>query len=82
MEDVQRKTVVEDSTTLGRRWLTMIPYYQPLRVSDCDISTGLHFCTLVPGHHRVCLSAAMRTSSVTKKSALAGTGGRYDGTTP
>ena len=54
MDDVQRKMLVENSTTLGRRWLDTIPYFQPLRLSDYDVSTGIHARTLVPGHSKVC----------------------------
>ena len=51
LADVQRKMVVESSTTLDRKWLTLTPYFQPIRLSDHKISTGVHFRTLVPGHN-------------------------------
>ena len=54
MADVQRKMVNGNSTTLSRKWLTLMPYFQPPRLSDNEILTGLHSLTLVPVHHRVC----------------------------
>jgi len=52
--DIGRKMLIENSTTFGRKWLSSIPYFQPLRLTDYDISTGLHFRTLAAGSRRVC----------------------------
>jgi len=52
--DIGRKLLIENSTTFGRKWLSSIPYFQPLRLTDYDISTGLHYRTLASGSRRVC----------------------------
>ncbi len=53
--------MVEAGSVLGRKWLSVITYFQPLRLSDFDISTALHLRTLTvpPGHAcRHCGNAA------------------------
>ena len=54
LNDWERKTVTDNGTTLGRRWLTTIPYFQPLRLADYEVSTGYHLRTLVRGSKAVC----------------------------
>jgi len=49
-----RKAVVEAASPLGRLWLSVIPFFQPLRLSDYEISTGLHSRTLQHGSRMVC----------------------------
>jgi len=43
MDDKERKLVTEAASPIGRKWLSIIPYYQPLRLSDYDIATGLSY---------------------------------------
>ena len=52
--DIGRKLLIENSTTFGRKWLSSIPYFQPLRLTDYDISTGLHYRTLASGSRGIC----------------------------
>lgn len=61
--DWERKTVIDNSTTLGRRWLNTIPYFQPLRLSDYEISTGLHLRTPASGCRPVCLHCGAENST-------------------
>ncbi len=76
LSDVEKKLVVENSTPLGRRWLSTIPYYQPLRLTDFEISTGIHYRLLSPspgtsctwcaqsnqlGHDELCRLRPLRT---------------------
>ncbi len=61
LDDTGRKMVVEAGSVLGRKWLSVIPYFQPLRLSDFDVSAALHLRTLtVPPRHacRHCGDAA------------------------
>ena len=43
MEDKERKLLMEAASTMGRKWLSVIPYNHPLRLSDYDIATGLAY---------------------------------------
>jgi hypothetical protein len=36
------KMIVEASSTLGRKWLSIIPFFSALRLSDFEISAALH----------------------------------------
>jgi hypothetical protein len=46
MDDLQRKSLVENGSVLGRRWLTAIPYNSSGELSNFEISCGLHYRTL------------------------------------
>ena len=46
LDDAQRKTIVESGSVFGRKWLSVIPYYQPLRLSDFEVASELHRRTL------------------------------------
>jgi hypothetical protein len=50
----QSKTMIESASGLGRKWLSVIPYYQGLRLTDFEVSAGLHLHTLHPGSSIVC----------------------------
>jgi hypothetical protein len=57
MDDKERKLLIESASTIGRKWLSVIPYRQQLRLSDYDIATGLAYRLQVPpssGHCRWC----------------------------
>ena len=43
MTDRERKLLTEAASTMGRKWLSVIPYNHPLRLSDYDIATGLAY---------------------------------------
>ncbi|UOH85178.1 hypothetical protein LQV05_001997 [Cryptococcus neoformans] len=45
--DTERKRLTENASRLGRIWLSVIPYFQPLRLSNIEIASGLHDRTLV-----------------------------------
>ncbi|OWZ35053.1 hypothetical protein C356_05200 [Cryptococcus neoformans c45] len=49
LNDTQRKRLTENASKLGRSWLSTIPLYQPLRLSDIDIASALHGRPLVNG---------------------------------
>ena len=62
--DVERKMVVENGWCLGVSGSQQYqPYFQSQRLTDHDISTGLHSRTLVTGTARACEPAGMGTSS-------------------
>jgi hypothetical protein len=51
------KSVVEASSLLGRKWLSVTPFSPALRLSDFEVSAALHARTLLPGaatHCRHC----------------------------
>jgi hypothetical protein len=51
------KSVIEASSLLGRKWLSVIPFSPALRLSDFEVSAALHARTLLPGaatHCRHC----------------------------
>ncbi|KAG7527236.1 hypothetical protein FFLO_07136 [Filobasidium floriforme] len=54
MQPLQRRMLAENSTVLGRRWLSVIPFNQSLSLSDFEISAALHLRTLCPGHKMMC----------------------------
>jgi hypothetical protein len=49
LDDHQIKTVLESASGLGRKWLSVIPFHQGLRLTDFEISAALHHRTLHPG---------------------------------
>ncbi|EAL19765.1 hypothetical protein CNBG0580 [Cryptococcus deneoformans B-3501A] len=52
--DTERKRLTENASRLGRSWLSVIPYLQPLRLSNVEIVSGLHDRTLVGSSIPVC----------------------------
>ncbi|OXG77145.1 hypothetical protein C349_05357 [Cryptococcus neoformans var. grubii Br795] len=46
--------LTENASKLGRSWLSTIPLYQPLRLSDIDIASALHVRTLVGSSVPIC----------------------------
>ncbi|KAI5448753.1 hypothetical protein NCC49_000787, partial [Naganishia albida] len=59
----QSKTIIESASGLGRKWLSVIPYYQGLRLTDFEISAGLHLRTLHPGSTTVCSLCSAENSA-------------------
>jgi hypothetical protein len=49
LDSHQIKTVLESASGLGRKWLSVIPFHQGLRLTDFEISAALHHRTLHPG---------------------------------
>jgi hypothetical protein len=49
LNDQQIKQVLESASGFGKRWLSVVPFYQALRLTDFEISAGLHFKTLEVG---------------------------------
>jgi hypothetical protein len=49
LDNQQVKTILESASGLGRKWLSVIPFYEGLRLSDFEISAALHHRTLNPG---------------------------------
>jgi hypothetical protein len=61
MADRERKLLVESASAIGRKWLSIIPYRQQLRLSDYDIATGLAYRLQTPpasGHCMWCGDSA------------------------
>lgn len=55
MGDKERKLLVEAASPIGRKWLSIIPYNQPLRLSDYDVATGLAYRLQVPPKEGHCM---------------------------
>jgi hypothetical protein len=64
LTDQQIKTVLESGSGLGKKWLSIVPFYSSLRLSDFEISAGLHVKTLLPGPGVVCRQCGVRTVEV------------------
>ncbi|OXG12880.1 hypothetical protein C361_06068 [Cryptococcus neoformans Tu259-1] len=54
LNDTQRKRLTENASKLGRSWLSTIPLFQPLRLSDVNIASALHDRTLVGSSVPIC----------------------------
>ena len=50
----ERLLITEASSYLGRRWMSIIPFNNSLRLSDFEISSALHLRTLLPAHATHC----------------------------
>ena len=64
LTDQQIKTTLESSTGLEKKWLSIVPFHASLRLSDFDISAGLHIKTLLPAPGGVCRHCGTRTLEV------------------
>ncbi|KAE8537530.1 hypothetical protein D1P53_006236 [Cryptococcus gattii VGV] len=42
LNDIQRKRLIANASKLGRSWLSTIPLFQPLRLSNTDTASALH----------------------------------------
>jgi hypothetical protein len=57
LDQQQVKLVIEASSYIGRKWLSVIPFNQALRLTDFEVSAALHIRTLCPSslsHCRHC----------------------------
>lgn len=54
LDDHQIKTVLESASGLGRKWLSVIPYHEGLRLNNFEVSAALHLRTLHSGSDTVC----------------------------
>jgi hypothetical protein len=54
LDDTKTKTIIESSSGLGKKWLSVVPFYQSLRLSDFEVSSALHVRTLHTGSGAVC----------------------------
>jgi hypothetical protein len=54
----QRLLVVDSSSKVGCKWLTSIPYFGTLRLSNKAVSCALHYRTLCPSRGAICPSCA------------------------
>ena len=61
LTDQQIKTVLESASGLGRRWLSVVPFHQSLRLTDFEVSAALHVKTLHPGSGPVCTQCGTLT---------------------
>ena len=41
-ESKRKMMMIESASTVRRKWLSTIPYYQPLRLSDLEVASELH----------------------------------------
>ncbi len=76
LDDTERKLLAEAASPLGRKWLNTIPFYQPLCLTDFEVSTALNYRTLACsplttsswcsrpnslGHDELCMSRPRQT---------------------
>lgn len=54
LNDSERKRLIENASQMGKRWLNVIPCFQPLRLSNQEVATGLHDRTLVGSSIAIC----------------------------
>jgi len=52
--ELRMSVMVENASALGRKWLNTIPLFQPLRIPDATISTGLRYRTLAKSYRPTC----------------------------
>ncbi|MGV2364916.1 MAG UNVERIFIED_CONTAM: hypothetical protein MIN83_26280, partial [Paenibacillus polymyxa] len=64
LTDQQIKTVLESATGLGKKWLSVVPFHAQLRLTDFQVSTGLHIKTLISGPGVVCNQCGLQTLEV------------------
>lgn len=55
MGDKERKLMIESASAIGRKWLSVTPYRQQLRLSDYDVATGLAYRLQIPPSSGHCL---------------------------
>ena len=55
---LSRPAVLDNSAPLARRWMAVIPFSTPLRLTSNEISAGLHIRTLCPGLDNNCTHCA------------------------
>ena len=66
---------MKNGSVLERKWLQIIPYFQPLRLTDYNISAGVHYRTLVTVILRTCRSCGNESSLGHDEFAFLGTDG-------
>lgn len=54
MDKLPRRMLAENSTVLGRRWLSVIPFNKSLKLTDYEVSAALHYRTLHAGSRASC----------------------------
>ena len=54
--------IVESGSLLGRKWLSVIPFFQALKLSDFEVSAALHTRTLRQGCHLHCRHCGLQNS--------------------
>ena len=52
--DAKGKVMIESASTVGRKWLSIIPYYQPIRLSDLEVASELHKSMLADPSRLTC----------------------------
>ena len=55
----QQNMMVDNSSKLGRKWLTTIPFNKALALSDSEVSVALHLRTLCPGQVDHCIHCGL-----------------------
>ncbi|TIA94553.1 hypothetical protein E3P94_04179 [Wallemia ichthyophaga] len=55
----QQNVLLDNQSKFGKAWLTTIPYNKSLKLSNAEISAGLHFRTLCPGQAETCTSCGL-----------------------
>jgi hypothetical protein len=62
LDEHRRQSVVEASSVLGRKWLNIIPFNPSLRLTNFEVSAGLHLRTLCSGTWVACRSCGEANS--------------------
>jgi hypothetical protein len=63
LDDHQIKTIIESASGLGKKWLSIVPFYQSLRLSDFEVSSAMHVRTLHTGSGAVCTQCGVLNSA-------------------
>ena len=54
----QQLLATDSASRVGSKWLSTIPYFSTLRLTDTAVSSALHYRTLCPGSSEICLQCA------------------------
>jgi hypothetical protein len=58
LSDSDRLLVADACSSVGSRWLSTIPYFSTLRLSNAAVASALHYRTLCPGSAAICMDCA------------------------
>lgn len=82
LNDIQRKRLTENSSKLGRSCLSIIPFNQPLRLSNTDVASALHDRSLAGSSIPTCSFCGLSLRLGMMNYAALATHGLNDAMTP
>jgi hypothetical protein len=72
----ERLLITKASSYLGRRWMSIIPLNNSLKLSDFEVSSALHLRTLLPHRRLIATTVDFPTSLHNMRRASTGPSGR------